>query len=658
MATPDTLAHGRYATVHRVPVQDPPTTKTISAADLLLLGLQIALAWTLVRYAWVGDDVFITLRTVDNFVRGEGLTWNPGIRVQVYTHPLWMFVLSGFYVFTREPFYTTIAASLLLTVLGTRLLTRWLCPSSGHALIALAILVSSRTFIDWSASGLENPLTFLLIVWFARAFYREHGLRQLVFIAALGCLNRLDTVLFFAPAIVWVIARSERGWKAIASDVVIGASPLVAWELFSLVYYGSFVPNTALAKLGHDYPQGAIVARGLEYLLDFAKRDPLSLLVMVVGLYLGVREKGQSRLLAFGALLYAMYVIWIGGDFMAMRFYYLPFVLGLLLLVQVAQLSEREGIIATFALLLFGWTAERPTLLPQVREPEGPAIGPWGIADERAYYAPDTSLHATGLSRLGPEHKWRRDGERMDSTPAEDRLRRVHLHKNLGFPGFYAPRDVVLFDYFALADPFLARLPARREVDWRIGHFRRFIPTGYEDTMETGEPSFADQALTPLWSDVALVTEGDLFSLERWIAIWELHTTDPLDGMDLDPYRYPGAATVAADQLGGPGETLEKFSQGGVFIEEASFPVDVVLTPGRYSVDYRVDGIECETAMVLTRPLPKSPKKDGDEEPKLHAATLRAPTDCPEGRVEVHLLPEFVAKKYFIAAESGDGKSD
>ena len=53
------------------------------------------------RRAWMCDDAFITLRTVDNFVNGYGLTWNVDERVQAYTHPLWMFVISLFYLFTR-----------------------------------------------------------------------------------------------------------------------------------------------------------------------------------------------------------------------------------------------------------------------------------------------------------------------------------------------------------------------------------------------------------------------------------------------------------------------------------------------------------------------------------------------------------------------------
>ena len=56
--------------------------------SLLPLPFLAAYAILLVRTAWMCDDAFITLRTVDNFVQGYGLVWNVGERVQVYTHPL------------------------------------------------------------------------------------------------------------------------------------------------------------------------------------------------------------------------------------------------------------------------------------------------------------------------------------------------------------------------------------------------------------------------------------------------------------------------------------------------------------------------------------------------------------------------------------------
>jgi hypothetical protein len=52
----------------------------------------------------VGDDAYFTFRTIDNFVHGYGLRWNIAERVQAYTHPLWLLLLTPFYWITGEPF--------------------------------------------------------------------------------------------------------------------------------------------------------------------------------------------------------------------------------------------------------------------------------------------------------------------------------------------------------------------------------------------------------------------------------------------------------------------------------------------------------------------------------------------------------------------------
>src|SRR4029453_5295362 len=75
-------------------------------ASLLLLFTYIFLA-----NAWMGDDAYITLRTVWNFIHGYGLSYNPDERVQAYTDPLWMFVISAVPLVTGEFFFTVTALS-------------------------------------------------------------------------------------------------------------------------------------------------------------------------------------------------------------------------------------------------------------------------------------------------------------------------------------------------------------------------------------------------------------------------------------------------------------------------------------------------------------------------------------------------------------------
>lgn len=71
----------------------------------------VAFSYLFLANAWLGDDAYITFRVAWNFVHGYGPVFNPGERVQAYTHPLWMLVMSAAHAVTREFFFTALAVS-------------------------------------------------------------------------------------------------------------------------------------------------------------------------------------------------------------------------------------------------------------------------------------------------------------------------------------------------------------------------------------------------------------------------------------------------------------------------------------------------------------------------------------------------------------------
>lgn len=83
-----------------------------------IVGFTLIFSFIFIRSAWVVDDAYITFRTIDNFIHGYGLTWNTMERVQVYTHPLWMILITLFSIFTRAYFFTTLTISLLASLLS------------------------------------------------------------------------------------------------------------------------------------------------------------------------------------------------------------------------------------------------------------------------------------------------------------------------------------------------------------------------------------------------------------------------------------------------------------------------------------------------------------------------------------------------------------
>jgi len=231
-------------------------------------GLLIVFLILLLRTAWVSDDAYITLRTISNFARGQGLTWNVGERVQSYTHPLWLLTLGLGVFFTKEFHLTTIFISVAVSALAFLLLTARLSRPGLPILLAGVILVHSRAFIDYSTSGLENPLSNLLLVLFSIRLFgyqgSTRGLFLLGFLASLAFLTRPDNVLVFYPALAaaFVHDRSRKHFRML----LLSQLPAIAWEAFSLLYYGLAVPNTALAKLNVGIP-AAVQQTGFDRIL-------------------------------------------------------------------------------------------------------------------------------------------------------------------------------------------------------------------------------------------------------------------------------------------------------------------------------------------------------------------------------------------------------
>lgn len=162
-----------------------------------------------VRSAWVCDDAYITLRTVDNLYHGYGLTWNVGERVQTYTHPLWFLVLASTYFLSGNPYYLLLGLSILISGVVVILLCYQLALSTVHAILGILMLLASKAFIDYSTSGLENPLSHLLIILFIIIFLNQppgkFWVLALTLTTSLGMMNRMDLALFFLPAIVYTI---------------------------------------------------------------------------------------------------------------------------------------------------------------------------------------------------------------------------------------------------------------------------------------------------------------------------------------------------------------------------------------------------------------------------------------------------------------------
>lgn len=435
----------------------------LTASRVLLLvpvGLLAVLGWAL---RWSNEDAFTYYRIVDNMVHGHGPVFNIGERVEAYTSPLWlgMLSLSRAAVPVVKLEWVAVMLALVLSVLGLFAACHGALVLSGGPRgsiptlpLGALVVASLPAFWTYATSGLETGLAF---AWLGLAFWglvrlgardrapipaeREPSVGALATMSStrswtgrirasapaalavgigLGPLVRPDLLIFSIGFLVALVAllQPRTAWGALRLVALAAALP-AAYELFRMGYFAALVPNTALAK-----EAGAVLwGRGLEYFVDFFSTYLLWIPVTALLAWSALAVRGHLRAgaprsallvavpVACG-LLHGLYVVRLGGDYMHARLM-LPSLFGLLAPVAVVAPARLRSA-ALLGLLLVPWAALcaaelRPSPTPpadpqrlQVYDKRG--IYPGNPVTLDDYAAVEGKLlESAAVKRLGPE---------------------------------------------------------------------------------------------------------------------------------------------------------------------------------------------------------------------------------------------------------------
>lgn len=443
--------------------------------------------YAVVSRLWAAEDAYITFRYIDNFLHGYGLVYNIGDRVEGFTHPLWLFLATIPAALGISIGAGALLLSLGLTVASLILLTLHSRDSKGSAValpLALVLLLTHTGFRDFSVSGLEFPLVCLLLVWFYQS-YQKHDLlgKPLLHgtLLALLYLTRPELVLLitsFCAIVVWQVTRLyllkrrkqiHRIWRDILKLTLPLALLSGGYHLFRWLYYDAFFPNTYYAKDG----LGAYWSQGIKYFLHFWHYSPilLSALVGWIGL-IAVSRRFRTQVLSSPAkiimlsqaALLALYVVRLGGDFMAYRFL-LPsmVILALLMadsldyLITSIKPQRLAGTVFLFGTLLL-------VLFP-INAPPRQGF----IADERQTY----DLYHPAYRALFEEpagHDWYQLGLQLRQLQEQTQYPLAIASGNIGYLGFAAGPTVKIVDVYGLVDTEAARNRLSGKKRGRPGH--------------------------------------------------------------------------------------------------------------------------------------------------------------------------------------------
>jgi arabinofuranosyltransferase len=524
---------------------------------VLLLAVVAVVFLITLGVSYLDEDAFISFRVVDNFVHGHGLRWNVDERVQVFTNPLWVLALIPLHAILPDISWASYLLSAVASTAAVAVIARRLTAYPMLLVLGLLLpLTLSSAFTDYTSSGLENPFVYLFAALFVERLLRhplddreasEVPWFELSLFAALAACTRLDSFLLFAPALVWL---SISRFRTIAwAKVALGASPLLAWLGFALFYYGTVFPNPKYAKLNGGVPIQQYWKFGRAYLLDLARNDVVTFAVLLATVIAAVicvlaivtrRSRrpldSAATMLGCGVGLHMIYVVYVGGDFMAGRHFAAPFLVSVSTLALTARSrvpAHSHHTLLALAVVLLGLrfglqpiTAQKDVMGRRGQQRYA-IVRDGEIRDQRF----NASYYETLFGARGPasKHEWSitgikhaKDAARLAKTNPE--AKHVVVLGGAGKGPYYAGPSVIFVDRLGLADPLLARLPDADGEIKMIGHLRRKIPKGYVDARKTGDLGKMDPQLRPYYVALRSITSDPLFDAERLRRIWAMNT--------------------------------------------------------------------------------------------------------------------------------------
>jgi arabinofuranosyltransferase len=462
-------------------MEDRPETspeETPKTAYLLFAILIIFVAHSLILQC-VAEDAFISFRFAKNLATGHGLVWNLGEKpVEGYTNFLWVIISAVLIKLRLNILWLSQAIGIIAGLLAIwrtyRFSWRFLGLSRRFSLIPCLFLALSGPFATWATSGMETNLFALFVLMAAYhfvSFWKRTAAKDLyscfifLFFATLtrpegflifGLILVLSLILFFL---------NRLSLKNLLYPLLSYIILFLAYFIWRFAYFGYLLPNTFYAKTGGSILQ---YLRGLEYAKFFAICFPGPFLPVVLWFIAAKRKSFFGRTGPRGIvehinknlgiylslvifLAYTLYIIYVGGDYMAMYRFFVPvlpfmYIIFSFFVDRIFKMGPSSKLQKTWLLIFIIFAAVATVIHSTPLEKsiyKKPAYmhGTYrGVETER--------WHTARLALLGKFFdKYKNNaGESVASTA-------------IGVISYYA--DMKIIDFFGLVDPYLAHQEIR-----------------------------------------------------------------------------------------------------------------------------------------------------------------------------------------------------
>jgi len=311
-------------------------------------------------------------------INGNGLVYNLGEPVEVYTNFLWTIIIALGMVFIEDPVIFSQIISIAFYCLSAAILIKLshhLYKENGLTQLvipcAAIFFLLHRELHIFATSGLETMMaTALILSGFCLLTVKITRVRIMLsgLILTAAVMTRPDMAIFYGCSFIYIILFTEH---RIRNAILLSGSFIlfyIPYWIMKFQYYGYAFPNSFYAKSGGS----TYFSQGFTYVyLYFKTYFPLFLLVpliiyftiLIINKFPDIRQKGNLpyRLAALSILFitaYIFYVLKVGGDFMFGRFMIpiTPICLIFLEISIIALISNpkvRVGLVIVLALAFF-----------------------------------------------------------------------------------------------------------------------------------------------------------------------------------------------------------------------------------------------------------------------------------------------------------------
>jgi 4-amino-4-deoxy-L-arabinose transferase-like glycosyltransferase len=235
----------------------------------IIVGLSLLIRLTV---AWVGiptliqktipDDAFYYF-SIARHAALDGSTSINGVTATNGFHPLWLSLISPFYLMLHEdldlPIHLALTLGAILDTVAVLLAHRFvrlLTGNSSAALVAALVYGVNPRAILYAANGLETALNVCLVALFLYGYggirARGGSLTRYLYLGAVGgllLLSRTDNVFIFSVVFLhatWTAFQRGELRRLLASQVLV-ASLGAPWLAWNWVTFGTIVQSSAVA---------------------------------------------------------------------------------------------------------------------------------------------------------------------------------------------------------------------------------------------------------------------------------------------------------------------------------------------------------------------------------------------------------------------------